>query len=146
VCGTARVLEAMRDALLAGYSQAGLRLREATRALIKRQLEEGGWSGGAPGAPATMEETALAIEALATVASTPDTRPFLRDPRAALETGLQWLIKQGKSGETLPASPVGLCHASLAYSERLYPVIFAAGALLEARRALARYVNTETQA
>jgi len=146
VCGTARVLEAMRDALLAGYSQAGLRLREATRALVKRQLEEGGWSGGASGGPATIEETALAIEALATVASTPDTRPFLRDPRAALETGLQWLMKQCMSGEALPASPIGLCHAGLAYSERLYPVIFAAGALLEARRALARYVNVETQA
>lgn len=138
VYGTARVVKAMRLALLSGHKQAGIRLSEGTRALAKLQRDDGGWGGDPTSGPGSIEETALATEALAAVRSTPDVHPFMRNPGASLDRGVGWLISHcGQAGD-LPASPIGFDFTSLWYYERLYPVIFAAAALLEARAALAR--------
>jgi squalene-hopene/tetraprenyl-beta-curcumene cyclase len=69
--------------------------------------------------PASIEETALAVTALAGVA----------EARAAVERGVDWLIAETEAGRVTPAAPIGLYFAKLWYFERLYPLIFLAGAL-----------------
>ena len=86
------------------------------------QNPDGGW-GGAPGIPSTIEETALAIEALA-----PDRGP-------EVEKGLQWLSRRTEGGTRFEPSPIGLYFAKLWYWERLYPMIFTAAALGRVDRA-----------
>lgn len=90
------------------------------------QNADGGW-GGDRGAPSSIEETALAVQALAA------------DPlgsRDALRRGVEWLMDATSKGRNVPASPIGLYFAKLWYYEELYPLIFATGALIQARRAL----------
>jgi squalene-hopene/tetraprenyl-beta-curcumene cyclase len=69
---------------------------------------------------ASIEETALAVEALA-------------GGRAA-ERGARWLAERTQGGERWEPSPLGLYFAKLWYSERLYPLIFTAAALGRAPR------------
>ena len=87
---------------------------------------EGGW-GGDRGAPSSIEETALAVQALAGDAA---------GSRDALQRGVDWLIEATAKGQNVPASPIGLYFAKLWYYEELYPLIFATGALIQARRVL----------
>lgn len=132
VYGTSRVVEALRCALAADYPQAGVRLGEGTRALVRLQLPDGSWNGGGNSGPPSIEETALAVTALAGVRNTPATRAFLRDPDATVVPGVGWLLEQCKNWGELPASPIGFYFANLWYYERLYPLIFVTGAFLEA--------------
>jgi squalene-hopene/tetraprenyl-beta-curcumene cyclase len=67
------------------------------------------------GAEATVEETALAVLALA-----PDT--------AAAKRGCSWLVAQGAGGLERSA-PIGLYFALLWYDEQLYPLVWALEAL-----------------
>lgn len=93
-------------------------LDEALAFLRNSQNADGGW-GGEKNAPSTIEETALAVSALS------------HDANFA-ETGKQWLKEHCarlNGGEFLGASPIGLYFASLWYSEKLYPLIFAVEAL-----------------
>jgi squalene-hopene/tetraprenyl-beta-curcumene cyclase len=76
--------------------------------------------GGAPGVDPSIEETALAVEALA-----------LHD-RDAARRGAAWLADRTRRGEVFEAAPIGLYFAKLWYSERLYPTIFTAAALARA--------------
>ncbi|HEU0121102.1 MAG TPA: prenyltransferase/squalene oxidase repeat-containing protein [Bryobacteraceae bacterium] len=106
--GTARVVLALRPY---GKADAGIRwLRQA-------QNPDGGW-GGAPGVPSSVEETALALAALA-----PDA------PRETLDAALLWLENRTASGARFPYAPIGFYFASLWYHEELYPVLFTAAAL-----------------
>jgi squalene-hopene/tetraprenyl-beta-curcumene cyclase len=86
------------------------------------QNPDGGW-GGAPGIPSSIEETALAVEALA-----PQHGP-------EVPKGVAWLAERTAGGTKFPPSPIGLYFAKLWYWERLYPMIFTAAALGAARRA-----------
>lgn len=72
---------------------------------------------------ATVEETAIAVEALLAI-RTPDT-----NVRQAIDAGLHWLVDAIEQGEHHHASPLGLYFAKLWYYEKLYPLIFATGAL-----------------
>jgi len=111
VYGTARVLEALSNVEPAGAA------REQGRAfLFACQNADGGWGGG-PGAPSTVEETSLALSALA---PTPDAR---------IERGYECLARMIEEGRLNNPAPIGLYFAKLWYFERLYPLIFAAGAL-----------------
>ncbi len=140
--GTSRVLRALADAAdqagrsggLDGSLIGALALRGA-RWLIEAQQSDGSW-GGAAHTPSSVEETALAVEALASLATVfPDEPPKL-PLRAALEQGSQWLVGQIESGQWKRPAPIGFYFARLWYYEKLYPLIFAAGALNRARRAL----------
>ena len=102
------------------------RLR-ATQWLRTAQNSDGGWGGG-PGVASTIEETALALQALSV---TPEA-----DSREAIERGITWLIELTVQGTRTPARPIGLYFARLWYFEDLYPLIFAAGAAIRARTAL----------
>lgn len=86
--------------------------------LRRNQNPDGGW-GGALGTASTVEETALAVEALA------DDMEAAR----AVERGADWLAAAVESGRWREPSPIGLYFARLWYFERLYPQVFAVSAL-----------------
>ena len=91
----------------------------ATSWLVNAQHDDGGF-GAAPGVSPTIEETALATEALSMQAE-----PFA----ARIERATAWLAAATADGTRFPASPIGLYFAKLWYSERLYPIIFTVSAL-----------------
>ncbi len=118
VLGTARVL------LAAEPDRAGAMVERGAAYLRQAQNTDGGW-GGDRGIPSTVEETALALSALARVLA-------LRREAGlglALERGLGYLEQLMANGTWTEPAPIGLYFASLWYSERLYPVIWTVEAL-----------------
>ena len=115
VYGTARVVTYLRDSLEHGWLSEELRQRLAKlvsngkQYLISVQNKDGSW-GGAKNIPGTMEETALAVSALASV-----------ENRKICDSGLTWLDNFYRQNGLKPA-PIGLYFASLWYDEKLYPV------------------------
>ena len=125
VFGTARVLQAL-STLLRRAPFGMEALRKGAGWLLEAQTADGGW-GGAPGVGASIEETALAVDALA--------RVLVVAPRAAdgieeaISRGVAWLIAHTDCGQSFPPSPIGFYFAKLWYYERLYPLVFACSAL-----------------
>lgn len=118
VYGTARVLLALRDGRVQRQGAGTEAMADAAHAwLLARQSPDGGWAG-APGAACSVEETGLAVEALAAGSGGKETE-------TAIRRGLQWLAQYG---ETRPAAPIGFYFARLWYYEALYPAIFTAAA------------------
>jgi len=111
------VLQAVAEVLPAAGAARPDWVEKAVAWLLAAQCpEDGGW-GGDRGVVPSVEETALAVSALA------------RWPtgRAAAERGVGWLLDHPERLDQ-PA-PIGLYFASLWYSEQLYPLIFATEAL-----------------
>jgi len=108
--------------------------RRGIRWLLDAQHADGGW-GGAPDVPPSIEETALAVEALARVMES-DSRATVRGVTEAVTRGINWLIEHAEEAAECRASPIGFYFAKLWYFERLYPLIFTVGALgvLEGQR------------
>ncbi len=135
VYGTARVLEGL--AVLSDVETIAASEQRATRWLVDAQGGDGGWGGG-PGVSPSIEETALAVSALAT---------YRRLPRAAavhsldeaLARGASWLIDATDGGRRVRTTPIGLYFAKLWYSEKLYPRTFAVGALAAVETTDLRY-------
>ncbi len=101
--------------------------QRAAQWLLSAQNTDGGW-GGDGGVPSSIEETALAVDALATASL----HSAFRIPHSAIEAacrGAHWLITSTHRGQSTPASPIGLYFARLWYFEELYPLIFALSAL-----------------
>jgi squalene-hopene/tetraprenyl-beta-curcumene cyclase len=119
VYGTARVL--LAGEVTAGEDAAGAwseALARGRRWLLSAQNPDGGWGGGAE--PSSIEETALAIEALAGGSGA---------EAEALDRALEWLQRATREGTSFEAAPIGLYFARLWYSERLYPLLFSVAAL-----------------
>ncbi|MCL2105047.1 MAG: hypothetical protein FWH21_08375, partial [Kiritimatiellaeota bacterium] len=93
--------------------------------LLQRQREDG--SGGMGGGP-TIEETALAVIALAGFFSQGRRGAEAQDRGGAVRRGREWLCAQGVEGVSRPA-PIGLYFALLWYHEKMYPVIWTLEAL-----------------
>ncbi|MFP4057012.1 MAG: prenyltransferase/squalene oxidase repeat-containing protein [Candidatus Brocadiia bacterium] len=129
--GTARVLAAL-SALGRRVPQAVRpAMEEALGWLLAAQGADGGW-GGAPGVEPSIEETALALDALARVhAAAPG-----EGTRKVLRRGVGWLVERTGRGRRLDPAPIGFYFARLWYFEELYPLVFAAGALGRVRRLL----------
>jgi squalene-hopene/tetraprenyl-beta-curcumene cyclase len=115
--GTAKVLIALRELEDRGFPAASSLRGSAESFLAGRQNEDGSWSGAA-GGPSSMEESALAVEALT---GTSHVRVVTR--------GADFLVSRIQNGEWLKPSPIGFYFAKLWYYERLYPMIWTVGAL-----------------
>jgi squalene-hopene/tetraprenyl-beta-curcumene cyclase len=117
VYGTARVLLAYRD--------LGRRREEAARRgasfLLDAQAPDGGW-GGDRGIEPTVEETALAVQALAAWGDEAACA-------AACLRGARHLAARIEARGLEGPAAIGLYFARLWYSERLYPIILSVGAL-----------------
>ena len=113
-------------------------INKGVRWLLSAQNQDGGW-GGAKSIRSSIEETALAVDALAGFAMSRPSSVFLRptshegrvtrDVESAISRGVSWLIEQAEQGTSVTASPIGLYFARLWYFEELYPVIFTLSAL-----------------
>jgi squalene-hopene/tetraprenyl-beta-curcumene cyclase len=113
--GTAQVLRGLQEV---NDPQAAVLAVRGAAWLLAAQNPDGSWGGATKSEP-SIEETALAVSALA----------GRTEARAAVERGVDWLISKTDSGRVTSAAPIGLYFAKLWYFERLYPLIFLAGAL-----------------
>jgi squalene-hopene/tetraprenyl-beta-curcumene cyclase len=123
--------------------------------LLRAQNPDGGW-GGDSGTPSSVEETALAIDALAGAGPFvahhraalhaapepgPDAPPGVQLPAPlvqAIQRGVQWLVEHTEHGTHFPPSPIGFYFARLWYYERLYPLVYTVSALGRAARVVSR--------
>jgi squalene-hopene/tetraprenyl-beta-curcumene cyclase len=123
VFGTGRVLsELARVPCL--YPGLGVQIGAGQDFLLRMQNADGGW-GSCAGVTSTVEETSVALTALAESGNT-----------KAVERGCDWLSGRILEANGAPeAVPIGLYFARLWYSESLYPRIFAVRALREASKA-----------
>ena len=96
--------------------------------LLSAQNDDGSWGASREG-PASVEETALAVEAMAAVSALPLAGGIVGRTREAALKGAIWLIEKVESGEWRQPSPIGFYFAKLWYYERLYPQIFTVAAL-----------------
>lgn len=157
--GTSRVLMAL--ARVSGEPAAACRPLAARGAawLLAAQNADGGW-GGAANIASSIEETALAVDALAALALASSSAPSmlsasssssssgasaaapvfthtqLRTVREAIARGAAWLVKETARGTHTPPSAIGFYFAKLWYHEKLYPLIFATAALGRAQQVL----------
>lgn len=125
--GTAKVVLALKETGQLGeeFAQRGIRW------LVDNQNADGGWSGR-KGLVSSVEETGLAVEALA----------GLDNFENAVNSGAEWLAARINNGSVSEPTPIGFYFAKLWYFERLYPIIFAAASL---RRCVqARLANSST--
>jgi len=123
IYGTARVVLAHRDLGLIDSEPA----RRGLAWLAAQCDADGGWGGRSGDAgrgygEPSVEETALAVEALVAGANDPSLE-------AALTRGLDRLIRATETGRHRETAAIGLYFARLWYYERLYPIVFAVSAL-----------------
>lgn len=89
----------------------------------------------------SIEETALAVEALLPLAESNQL------VARSVQNGLRWLVDAVEQGRLRQPAPIGFYFAKLWYHERLYPLVFATGALhrvvqqLAPERAIAAHVS-----
>jgi len=128
--GTSRVLIALAELKEHSFSIDAGMIAAATGWILSAQNSDRGW-GGAPSVPSSIEETALATEALLASASS------AVDPESvesAITGAVERLIKHTNEGRVCEPSPIGFYFAKLWYYERLYPLIFAVAALERATK------------
>ena len=114
VYGTATVLHHLRS-----IPETEALQQRAAAYLVSVQRRDGSWSGaGQPNGPSSIEETAVALLALASAL------PRHAEHEETLRRGADALLRLTAHGREAPASPIGLYFARLWYHERLYPRIF----------------------
>ena len=127
--GTARVVPALCRLAAADAPKMSDALERALGWIISRQNADGGWSG-AEGAASSLEEAALALEALAAAWEQTDADSANRSViERSLVLGASWLVAAIEGERWHTPVPIGFYFAKLWYHERLYPLIFATGAL-----------------
>ncbi len=136
VYGTARVLTGLHRLPWKLTSAYAPMLGRAAEWLLSVENPDGGW-GGAKSVNSSVEETALAVDALAellpgvnagTAGAQGQSFPA-EAVQSAVSNGLSWLVKQTRAGTSVTPAPIGLYFARLWYFEDLYPVIFTVSAL-----------------
>ena len=119
--GTARVLRALEALECAGVDSMVGEAHRAETWLLKAQNGDGGWGGSAE-VISSVEETALAVEALAG-------RPGGPNVERAVRRGAGYLVDRVEAGVLERPSPIGFYFANLWYFEQIYPIAFTLGAL-----------------
>jgi squalene-hopene/tetraprenyl-beta-curcumene cyclase len=110
--------------------------QKAAAWLLAAQNGNGGW-GGEKGVAPSIEETAVAVDALAEFyPSLPGEEENQRRVKRAIVKGLAFLLEETKEGQSISPSPIGFYFAKLWYFEDLYPWIFTISALNSARKAV----------
>jgi squalene-hopene/tetraprenyl-beta-curcumene cyclase len=89
--------------------------------LLSAQNADGGW-GGAQGIASSVEETAVAVDALTGWTAR-------REVAEAIRRGAAFLVDRVHAGAIDKPLPIGLYFTKLWYSERLYPVLWSLEAL-----------------
>ncbi|MEI7774590.1 MAG: hypothetical protein WCK17_07410, partial [Verrucomicrobiota bacterium] len=129
--GTARVVLALRELHYRGFALPPEILQRGEEALARLQQSDGGWSGSSgDGLPSSVEETGVAIEALAGTTHV-----------AVVERGVQWLVQSVEDGTWSQSSPVGFYFAKLWYYERLYPQLTTVAALGSVLQGIAAWAD-----
>jgi squalene-hopene/tetraprenyl-beta-curcumene cyclase len=93
----------------------------------------------------SVEETALAIEALLAAIPSPQS-PVPSPATAAVEKGLNWLIDRVEANQHRQPAPIGFYFGKLWYYERLYPLTFTVAALGRACRQFAHPEQPDSHA
>jgi squalene-hopene/tetraprenyl-beta-curcumene cyclase len=119
--GTTRVLLALSslDQLETPMARAGYAW------LLDAQHADGSWSGGIAAdrqEPSSVEETAVAVEALAV-------GPADSLVESACRRGMEWLVTAVEEDCYRNPAPIGFYFAKLWYYEQLYPLVFTVAAL-----------------
>jgi squalene-hopene/tetraprenyl-beta-curcumene cyclase len=86
----------------------------------------------------SIEETALAIEALLAACPSSPQSPAPSPASEAVARGLAWLLDRVEAGQHRQPAPIGFYFAKLWYYERLYPLTFTVAALGRACHQFAR--------
>jgi squalene-hopene/tetraprenyl-beta-curcumene cyclase len=118
VYGTSQVLIVLSELSAGGWPIPASISAKAAEFLCRAQHPNGGWGGG-EGVLESIEETAVAMEALSSLNG--------HSPRIDRAVGRLRQLLAGDGWRN--AAPVGLYFARLWYYERLYPLIFSIGAL-----------------
>ena len=130
--GTAKVLLALAE-LDASHHPHTVSMRDkAIHWLLENQNSDGGWGGGSQ-TPSSIEETALAIDALCSNIERLEDREKIIQ---SIQSGADCLITLTKKGTHFPASPIGFYFAKLWYHEKIYPVVWSVSALQQASQVL----------
>ncbi len=126
--GTAKVILALQEPSVRERPGVSLMLQRGSQALARMQRPDGSWSGSLTGPP-SVEETALAVEALAGLLEMPGAPKIMQPVQNEVRKGTCWLMEQIENGAWKKPSPIGFYFAKLWYYERLYPKVFTVGAL-----------------
>jgi squalene-hopene/tetraprenyl-beta-curcumene cyclase len=118
IYGTAQVVIALKHRSLSGLPGVEALLKKGCLWLVSAQNPDNGW-GSSQDRQSTIEETALALNALAGYDDTYSD---------AVLNGVMWLFNRINEGDMKP-SPIGLYFANLWYFEKMYPIVFTISAL-----------------
>jgi squalene-hopene/tetraprenyl-beta-curcumene cyclase len=128
VYGTSIVLYSLSDLHTAGLHDFDEVKDKAIAFLQTSQNEDGGW-GGSANIISSIEESSLAIRALAS-----------HHIETHIESGIKWLeLHLPKDLNDINATPIGLYFASLWYFEDMYPLVFASSAMNEVEKLIKNY-------
>jgi len=138
IYGTVRVLTALNYLPTVKHTSIDViaMLKKGTEWLVSSQNPDGGWGGTAQTQmPSSIEETALAVAALAGMLAGENTHEQEKTAMSsAVNKGLTWLIEHTERGSTFKPAPIGFYFAKLWYFEELYPVIFTVAALEQVKK------------
>lgn len=137
VYGTAQVLIGLAAISQRNPDPQLWMVSKAAKRLLDIQNDDGGWAAQRH-LPSTIEETSLAVTALADAyknfAWTGIYNPaqLTQNILSAICRGTNWILQNTSERTELTPAPIGLYFAKLWYYEKLYPYIFAASALAKA--------------